>query len=184
MRVVRGVSPKQLSEIVAFVVFESPLPSVSGYGADRYDSVDIMMADYDGGNILLDDGRKCHVRGTVTRKTLKGRKQLGEYQSVWKIKTGNVLDSCNQRKCSDDNDVYYWEYTPAMRLHMMALSTTEAVYMTLTEAAKEAIWLKRLTIESGFELKIVAGIATRALSKAVPGSRLQLELKLLRIKDF
>lgn len=27
MRVVRGVSPKQLSEIVAFVVFESPLPS-------------------------------------------------------------------------------------------------------------------------------------------------------------
>ncbi|GJX10621.1 hypothetical protein Tco_0200480, partial [Tanacetum coccineum] len=72
----------------------------------------------------------------------------------------------------------------AMRLHMMALSTTEAAYMTLTEVAKEAIWLKRLAIESGFELKIVAGIATRALSKAVPGSRLQLELKLLRIEDF
>ncbi|GKD76031.1 zinc finger, CCHC-type containing protein, partial [Tanacetum coccineum] len=33
----------------------------------------------------------------VTRKTLKGRKQLGEYQTGWKIKTGNVLDSCNQR---------------------------------------------------------------------------------------
>ncbi|GKC89705.1 zinc finger, CCHC-type containing protein, partial [Tanacetum coccineum] len=32
----------------------------------------------------------------VTRKTLKGRKQLGEYQTVWKIKTDNVLDSCNQ----------------------------------------------------------------------------------------
>ncbi|GJS09683.1 hypothetical protein Tco_0366479 [Tanacetum coccineum] len=28
----------------------------------------------------------------VTRKTLKGRKQLGEYQTGWKIKTGNVLD--------------------------------------------------------------------------------------------
>ncbi|GJR56401.1 hypothetical protein Tco_1406922 [Tanacetum coccineum] len=33
----------------------------------------------------------------VTRKTLKGRKQLGEYQTGWKIKTGNVLDSRNQR---------------------------------------------------------------------------------------
>ncbi|GJW85726.1 hypothetical protein Tco_0158871, partial [Tanacetum coccineum] len=48
-----------------------------------------------------------------------------------------------------------------------------AGYMTLTEAAKEAIWLKGLAIESGFELKIVAGIATGALSKAIPGSRFQ-----------
>ncbi|GKG26301.1 hypothetical protein Tco_0399447 [Tanacetum coccineum] len=30
----------------------------------------------------------------VTRNTLKGRKQLGEYQTGWKIKMGNVLDSC------------------------------------------------------------------------------------------
>ena len=49
------------------------------------------------------------------------------------------------------------------------------------EAAKEAIWLKGLTIESGFELKIVAGIATGALSKAVPGLRFQHKLKLLCI---
>nr|GEW11970.1 zinc finger, CCHC-type [Tanacetum cinerariifolium] len=57
-------------------------------------------------------------------------------------------------------------------------------YMTLTEVAKEAIWPKRLAIESGFELKIVASIATGALSKVVPGSRFQHELKLLRIEDF
>ncbi|GJR18308.1 hypothetical protein Tco_0966835 [Tanacetum coccineum] len=44
-------------------------------------------------------------------------------------------------------------------------------YMTLTEAAKEVIWLKRLAIESGFELKIVAGIAIGALSKAIPSLR-------------
>ncbi|GJW06329.1 hypothetical protein Tco_1568752 [Tanacetum coccineum] len=61
----------------------------------------------------------------------------------------------------------------AMMLQMMALSPTEAGYMTLTEAAKEAIWLKGLPIESGFELKIVAGIAIGALSKAVPISRFQ-----------
>nr|GFD26950.1 zinc finger, CCHC-type [Tanacetum cinerariifolium] len=38
-------------------------------------------------------------------------------------------------------------------------------------AAKEDIWLKELAIESGFELKIVAGIATGALSKDISGSR-------------
>nr|GEX21050.1 zinc finger, CCHC-type [Tanacetum cinerariifolium] len=41
----------------------------------------------------------------VTRKTLKGRKQLGEYQTGWKIKMDNVLDFCNQRytqQCSCD----------------------------------------------------------------------------------
>ncbi|GKC09642.1 hypothetical protein Tco_1001252 [Tanacetum coccineum] len=59
--------------------------------------------------------------------------------------------------------------------------TVMAGYMTLTEAAKEAIWLKGLAIESGFELKIVAGIATGALSKAIPGPRFQHRLNLLSI---
>ncbi|GKC45775.1 hypothetical protein Tco_1063497, partial [Tanacetum coccineum] len=44
---------------------------------------------------------------------------------------------------------------------------SQAPYMTLTEAVNEAIWLKGLAIESRFELKIVAGIDTRALSKAI-----------------
>ncbi|GKD10079.1 hypothetical protein Tco_1189764, partial [Tanacetum coccineum] len=61
----------------------------------------------------------------------------------------------------------------AMMLHVMALSPTEAGYMTLTKAAKEAIGLKGLAIDSGFELKIVAGIATGSLSKAIPGPRFQ-----------
>ncbi|GJY11358.1 hypothetical protein Tco_0379543 [Tanacetum coccineum] len=37
------------------------------------------------------------IEKEVTRKTLKGRKQLGEYQTGWKIKTGNVLNFYNQR---------------------------------------------------------------------------------------
>ncbi|GJS14893.1 ribonuclease H-like domain-containing protein [Tanacetum coccineum] len=50
--------------------------------------------------------------------------------------------------------------------------------------AKEVIWLKGLAIESGFKLKIVAGIATGALSKAIPGSRFQHRLNLLSIAYF
>ncbi|GKA44306.1 hypothetical protein Tco_0737030 [Tanacetum coccineum] len=52
--------------------------------------------EYDGGNIMLGYGKECRVLGTVTRKTLKGRKQLGEYQTGWKIKTVDVLDFYNQ----------------------------------------------------------------------------------------
>ncbi|GKF33131.1 hypothetical protein Tco_0106331, partial [Tanacetum coccineum] len=57
--------------------------------------------------------------------------------------------------------------------HMEALSTTAAGYMMCTEGWKKEIWLKGLAIESGFELKIVACIATGALSKAIPGPRFQ-----------
>nr|GFC07995.1 zinc finger, CCHC-type [Tanacetum cinerariifolium] len=39
--------------------------------------------------------------------------------------------------------------------HMEALSTTEAEYMALTEAAKEAIWLRELLEELGVELNKV-----------------------------
>ncbi|GJS25944.1 hypothetical protein Tco_0486564 [Tanacetum coccineum] len=137
------------------------------------------------------------------------------------------------KKCSDNSDVYYWEYIPDLQgserkysegvqvlqlevgtnffggtLHTVVRSslsrdcdvekndeqvfvdfdytmgrsiTVMAAYMTLTEAANEAIWLKGLAIESGFVLKIVACIATGALSKAIPGQRFQHRSKLLRI---
>ncbi|GKD43881.1 hypothetical protein Tco_1268526, partial [Tanacetum coccineum] len=42
--------------------------------------------------------------------------------------------------------------------HMEVLSTTEAGYMTFTEAWKKEIWLKGLLAESGYELSLVAGI--------------------------
>ncbi|GJR01888.1 hypothetical protein Tco_0559217 [Tanacetum coccineum] len=68
--------------------------------------------------------------------------------------------------------------TPWEDRSMSWVDQSQAGYMTLTEAAKEAIWLKGLAIESGFELKIVAGIATGALSKAIPGLRFQHRLNL------
>nr|GEV97446.1 zinc finger, CCHC-type [Tanacetum cinerariifolium] len=54
-------------------------------------------------------------------------------------------------------------------LDMKALSTTEAGYMTFTEAWKKKMWLKGLLTESRYELRLVAGIATGALVKG--GSR-------------
>ncbi|GJY11933.1 hypothetical protein Tco_0381242 [Tanacetum coccineum] len=53
--------------------------------------------------------------------------------------------------------------------HMEALPTTEAGYMMFTEAWKKEIWLKGLLTESGYELNLVADIATGALVKG--GSR-------------
>ncbi|GJV82254.1 retrovirus-related pol polyprotein from transposon TNT 1-94 [Tanacetum coccineum] len=44
----------------------------------------------------------------------------------------------------------------AMLQHVVALSTTEAEYMALTEDVKEAIWLKGLLEELGVELNTVA----------------------------
>jgi hypothetical protein len=67
--------------------------------------------------------------------------------------------------------------------HMMTFLTTKAEYMTLTGELKEDTWLKGLSTESGFELRLVAGIATGALTKAVPGPRFQQWLNLLRIGE-
>ncbi|GKC78875.1 hypothetical protein Tco_1129649 [Tanacetum coccineum] len=53
--------------------------------------------------------------------------------------------------------------------HIEALSTTEAGYMTFTEAWKKEICLKGLLAESEYELSLVACIATGALVKG--GSR-------------
>ncbi|GKC64717.1 hypothetical protein Tco_1097315 [Tanacetum coccineum] len=56
------------------------------------------------------------------------------------------------KKCSDNSDGYYWESTPAG-------------YMTFIEAWKKEIWLKGHLTELGYELSLVAGIATGALVK-------------------
>nr|GEX31918.1 zinc finger, CCHC-type [Tanacetum cinerariifolium] len=49
--------------------------------------------------------------------------------------------------------------------HMKARSTTEAGYMTFTDAWKKKIWLKGLLTKSRYELRLVAGIATGCLDE-------------------
>nr|GEU44353.1 hypothetical protein [Tanacetum cinerariifolium] len=63
--------------------------------------------------------------------------------------------------------------------HMEALSTTKAGYMTFTEAWKKEIWLKGLLTESGYELRLVAGIATGALVKGCSRSEVPAQVWLL-----
>ncbi|GJU30249.1 retrotransposon protein, putative, ty1-copia subclass, partial [Tanacetum coccineum] len=80
--------------------------------------------------------------------------------------------------------------------HVVALSTTEAEYMALTEAVKEAIWLRGLLEELGVELNTVAVLEAKkvkvlkvgtehnvadALTKAIPGLKLQYCLELLNV---
>ncbi|GJZ74049.1 hypothetical protein Tco_0638195, partial [Tanacetum coccineum] len=61
--------------------------------------------------------------------------------------------------------------------HIEALSTTEAGYMTFTEAWKKEIWLKGLLTESRYELRLVAGIATSALVKGGSRSEVSAQVK-------
>nr|GEV03304.1 hypothetical protein [Tanacetum cinerariifolium] len=49
--------------------------------------------------------------------------------------------------------------------HMKARSTTEAGYMTFTDAWKKEIWLKGLLTGSRYELRLVGGIATGCLNE-------------------
>ncbi|GKB37363.1 zinc finger, CCHC-type containing protein [Tanacetum coccineum] len=57
-----------------------------------------------------------------------------------------------------------WE---AMMPHMMALSATEAEYMTLTEAVKEVIWLNGFSTELEFEPSTCTATAAKCLAGRV-----------------
>ncbi|GKB45591.1 trichome birefringence-like protein 25 [Tanacetum coccineum] len=95
------------------------------------------------------------------------------------------------RRSSDDINIYYWKYAPGFptgcRFRYCWVDTLRCryrvvcqgimmkkrrvrghEYMTLTRKLKEDTWLKGLSAESGFELRLVAGIATCALTKVVP----------------
>nr|GEX97814.1 zinc finger CCCH domain-containing protein 5 [Tanacetum cinerariifolium] len=68
--------------------------------------------------------------------------------------------------------------------HMEALSTTEAGYMTFTEAWKKKMWLKGLLTESRYELRLVAGIATGALVKGGSRSEVPAQVEVCRNGSF
>nr|GEZ74176.1 zinc finger, CCHC-type [Tanacetum cinerariifolium] len=88
---------------------------------------------------VVPHGNVDHVVGSQEKAGLKD--DMDARSNVYVLSNG-----C--KKCSVDNDVYYWEYiTGSLKAnlqHIKALSTTEAGYMTFTEAWKKKIWLKGL----------------------------------------
>ncbi|GJT27535.1 hypothetical protein Tco_0907810 [Tanacetum coccineum] len=72
------------------------------------------------------------------------------------------------------------KYPIGRSITIMGISITRRVVALIGES-KENTWLKELSIESGFELRLVAGIATRASMKAVTGLRFKQWLKLIRL---
>ncbi|GJV92760.1 hypothetical protein Tco_1540573 [Tanacetum coccineum] len=94
---------------------------------------------------------------------------------------GSLSGDCDVEKNGKQTYRFLWILTTPWEDRSLSWVDQSQGYMTLTEATKEAIGLKRLAIESGFKLKIVAGITTSALSKAIPGPRFQRRLNLLSI---
>ncbi|GJU85407.1 kinase-like domain-containing protein, partial [Tanacetum coccineum] len=67
--------------------------------------------------------------------------------------------------------------------YMEALSTTKAGYMTFTEAWKKEIWLRGLLTDLGYELRLVAGIATGALVKGCSRSEVPTQVKVAAYRE-
>nr|GEY74430.1 zinc finger, CCHC-type [Tanacetum cinerariifolium] len=65
---------------------------------------------------------------------------------------GSLLGDCDVEK----ND----GFDRGLQTDVQDLLTTEAAYMTLMEAEKEAIWLNERSADSGAKLKCVAVVAT------------------------
>nr|GEY11396.1 zinc finger, CCHC-type [Tanacetum cinerariifolium] len=85
------------------------------------------------------------------------------------------------RKCSDDNDDYYWEYAPDYKqtYRFLWILTMPWEDPSLSWAWKKEIWLKGLLTESGYELRLVAGVANGALMKGCSQSEVPAQVKVV-----
>ncbi|GKD31240.1 zinc finger, CCHC-type containing protein [Tanacetum coccineum] len=116
------------------------------------------------------------------------------------------------KKCNDNSDGNYWESTPGDRdvekngkwscIYAVGSQEYQMVCTRLdiasadvgmldkfehglqTDAVKEAIWLKRLAIESGYKLSLVAGIATCALVKGGSQSKVPAQVNIDASNEF
>ncbi|GJZ35085.1 hypothetical protein Tco_0580902 [Tanacetum coccineum] len=97
-----------------------------------------------------------------------------EVISKWKAVLKDDMDARSDvyvlsngcKKCSDDSDVYYWEYTPEKNAKW---SCIYAVGSQEYQIVCTRLDIASADVESGYELSLVAGIATGALVKG--GSR-------------
>ncbi|GJX36612.1 hypothetical protein Tco_0248169, partial [Tanacetum coccineum] len=103
-----------------------------------------------------------------------------EYQMVCTrldIASANVgmLDKFDHGLQTDVQVFVDFDYAMGRSITVMGRSITG--YMTFTEARKKEIWLKGLLTKSGYELRLVAGIATGALVKGCSLSEVPAQVK-------
>lgn len=90
-----------------------------------------------GSLVVLSGTRKTNCIYTldgqaVTGKTLKGRKQLGESQTGKKLKTCNVLDSCDQRstqQCMKSGDAKHLGVAGIQRQNGLVKKTNVTLWL-------------------------------------------------------
>nr|GEY22614.1 zinc finger, CCHC-type [Tanacetum cinerariifolium] len=97
-----------------------------------------------------------------------------ELRLVAGIATGALVKGCSQ-----SGSITSQGSLKANLQYMEALSTTKAIYMTFTEARKKEMWLKVFLTESGYELRLVAGIDTGALVKGCSRSEVPSHVKVV-----
>ncbi|GJW53133.1 hypothetical protein Tco_0097218 [Tanacetum coccineum] len=97
-----------------------------------------------------------------------------EVISKWKAGLKDYMDARSDvyvlsngcKKCSDDNDGYYWESTPGVcDVKKNDVGMLDKFDRGLQTDVQKKIWLKGLMTESGYELSLVVGITTGALVK-------------------
>nr|GEY67149.1 hypothetical protein [Tanacetum cinerariifolium] len=105
-------------------------------------------------------GRTLH---TIVRGSLSGDcdvEKNGKWPCIYAVGSQEYLMVCTRLELASTDVGMLDKFDRGLQTDIQVFVDFDyamAAYMTLKEAAKEAIWLKRLTIESGFMLKIVAG---------------------------
>ncbi|GKA17851.1 putative ribonuclease H-like domain-containing protein [Tanacetum coccineum] len=129
-------------------------------------------------------GQMCMCSATVAGKAVTTETTITQslhQAEIWATKglldkaKGNVLGDCDVVKNASADVGMLDGFDRGLQTDVQVFVDFDYAMgrsITVMEAAKEAIWLKGLVIESGFELNIVAGVATCALSKAVPRSKI------------
>ncbi|GKE52310.1 retrotransposon protein, putative, ty1-copia subclass, partial [Tanacetum coccineum] len=137
------------------------------------------------------------TRPDITYAVRYCKRGFGVWDKPWKLCGRNRFVDSNYAKEPDKGRsitgyaflvhgcVVSWRATLQ---HVVALSTIEAEYMALTEAVKEAIWLRGLLEDEVLEEKTVKvqkmgtkHNAVDALTNVVPGLKLQYYLELLNV---
>ena len=98
-----------------------------------------------------------YLNGTLSHVLTYGGAKIGDQPSILGYSDADYANDINKRRSTTRWVFRLWNSTISWKSslqHVVALSTTEAEYIALLEAFKEAMWLKGLVSELlGLEVK-------------------------------